>query len=180
MSGLSKEHQAKLVAEYNALPMHSGDPSPAENSESLPLDDVAAKIKREHAAVKEALQESVCHAEAAGRLLIAAKARVPHGQWGEWIDTNCEFSERTAQVYMRVARELPKLDPEKAQRVADLPLRQVLDELTDHLIVGTPAGWSVKLPKAVSEKVQTVLAQDWRKDSTGQGLLVCHSRPTHR
>lgn len=51
-----------------------------------------------------------------GRLLIAAKATVPHGQWGSYLKDQVEFSERQAQNFMRVAREY-EANP---QLVADL------------------------------------------------------------
>lgn len=66
------------------------------------------------------------HACEAGERLIQAKAMLPHGQWLPWLEANCEVSERSAQAYMRVARELPKLEGSKAQRVADLPLREAV------------------------------------------------------
>jgi hypothetical protein len=93
---------------------------------SLTLSDLATRIKTEHRLVGEAMT----HAIAAGNLLIDAKAKVPHGQWLSWLEANCcEISERTAQLYMRVAKELPKLDPEKAQRVADLSFRESVKQL---------------------------------------------------
>jgi hypothetical protein len=91
----------------------------------LALDELANEINAEHAKAEAAARSAVDHALRAGELLIEAKGQCQHGEWGAWIQEHCEFSERTAQVYMRVARELPKLDDPKAQRVADLPLRDV-------------------------------------------------------
>lgn len=58
-------------------------------------------------------QSAVGHAISAGELLIAQKAELAHGEWLPWLEANFNGSERTAQNYMRLAR-----DP---QRVADLP-----------------------------------------------------------
>ena len=66
------------------------------------------------------------HALNAGDLLLKAKKKVAHGGWLDWLKENCHFSERTAQGYMRLSRELPQLEDSKAQRVADLPLRDAL------------------------------------------------------
>ena len=41
-----------------------------------------------------------------GRLLCEAKASVPHGEWGEWLETNVAYSDSTAQNLMRIYREL--------------------------------------------------------------------------
>ncbi len=42
-----------------------------------------------------------------GRRLEEAKLRVPHGQWGDWLKNEVQFSERNAQNFMRIAREYP-------------------------------------------------------------------------
>jgi hypothetical protein len=49
---------------------------------------------------------------------------------------------------MRLARELPKLEPEDAQRVADLPLREALKELAEPEEAERikPDTWSVEEP----------------------------------
>jgi hypothetical protein len=64
------------------------------------------------------------YAAACGKLLLEAKAKVPHGQWLPWLRANVAFGERSAQGYMRIASRDPN-----PQRVADMPLRQVLAEL---------------------------------------------------
>ena len=43
-----------------------------------------------------------------GRRLAEAKAIVPHGQWGAWLEENVDYSERTAQNLMRVFEEYGK------------------------------------------------------------------------
>ena len=40
-----------------------------------------------------------------GKRLCEAKQCLPHGEWGEWLQNEVEFSERTAQNFMRIARE---------------------------------------------------------------------------
>src|SRR5262249_8719732 len=47
------------------------------------------------------------HAVRMGQLLNEAKKivqREQHGQWGDWLQAHCGLSERSAQVYMRIAR----------------------------------------------------------------------------
>ena len=43
-----------------------------------------------------------------GRRLIEAKAQLAHGEWLPWLKEKVEFSEATAQRFMRIAREPPK------------------------------------------------------------------------
>lgn len=40
-----------------------------------------------------------------GRRLEEAKALVPHGEWGAWLESNFEYSESTAGNLMRIYRE---------------------------------------------------------------------------
>lgn len=94
------------------------------------LRELAEGINQAHALVESHLQGAVQHAIRAGGLLAEAKEKVPHGEWLPWLAENCAIKERTAQTYMRLSRELPKLDPAKAQRVADLPLREAVRALT--------------------------------------------------
>ena len=92
-------------------------------SNSLP--DLAARIKAEHEAVSTALKESVQHAIAAGELLIEAKEQVPHGQWLPWLREHCAMSERTAQLYMRCARNRKEIEESQIRNtVADLSLNE--------------------------------------------------------
>jgi hypothetical protein len=67
------------------------------------LADLAARIRAEHEATGAALKRGLAHAIAAGDLLLEAKAKLKHGKWLPWLET-CGISERTAQRYMRLAR----------------------------------------------------------------------------
>ncbi len=86
------------------------------------LAKLAEGIRREHARIgrtreriEAANREQVAAAIEAGAKLIAAKRLVEHGGWAAWVADNCEFSMRTAQLYMTLGR-----DAEKAQRFAHL------------------------------------------------------------
>lgn len=74
------------------------------------LAGLAEEINREHEAVGTALNAGFQHALTAGQLLAAAKNRVLHGEWRSWLQANCAASERTAQSYMRLAREWHHVD----------------------------------------------------------------------
>jgi Protein of unknown function (DUF3102) len=81
--------------------------------------DLISRINAAHEEVKKALWRGAEQAIEAGRLLLQAKNTVHHGNWLEWVGANCRFSERTAQLYMRLAEEAPQLES-KTQRIADL------------------------------------------------------------
>ena len=91
------------------LPGLSGD-----LSRSNSLTDLAARIRSEHEAVSTALKESVRHAITAGELLIEAKSQVQHGQWLSWLRDHCAMSERTAQLYMRTAKNRKQIESKSA------------------------------------------------------------------
>lgn len=93
------------------------------------LKNISTEINTEHEIVVNACKSAVEHAIKAGELLIKAKSMVNHGEWLDWMKDNCEMTERTAQTYMRLAREYPKLEDSKAQRVADLSMRETLKVL---------------------------------------------------
>ena len=93
------------------------------------LNDLAQRINQEHQSCEESLKQGLKHALDCGKLLLEAKKLVQHGEWLPWIRENCHFSERTAQVYMRVTCNVSLL--EKTQRVTDLSFREAMKLLSD-------------------------------------------------
>ena len=92
---------------------------------------LAVQINNAHGDACRAAQTAIAHARRAGQLLIEAKAELEHGSWLAWLGEHCPtIPERTAQAYMRVARDWPTLEA-KAQHVADLPLRDALALLAE-------------------------------------------------
>ena len=108
---------------------HEGPVSDSQKPDALV--SLVAEINSAHDAVCAALSAGLVHARRAGELLLRAKAELEHGDWLPWLTVHCPaIRERTAQGYMRVAREWSALEA-KAPRVADLPLRQALALLAD-------------------------------------------------
>jgi len=67
------------------------------------------------------------HYRRAGEMLIEAKEQVPHGRWTSWLTKNFDLSARTAQDYMRWAREHNQI----RGGAADSPYRS-MREFTGH------------------------------------------------
>ena len=90
------------------------------------LTDLAARIRTYHEATVAALKSSVENAMNAGDLLIEAKAQLKHGQWLPWLAKNCVISERTAQLYIKLAKHRATIEKEmkSAIGVADLTLNE--------------------------------------------------------
>lgn len=95
--------------------------------QGLSLDDLARRINAEHEQCAAAADAALPHVLVAGMLLIEAKKQVPVGSWGDWLARHCELALKTAQVYMKVARELPeRLHADVSVPVARLSTYQAL------------------------------------------------------
>jgi hypothetical protein len=84
------------------------------------LTDLAARIRVSHEAVRHALRSAVERAMTTGDLLLEAKEKLQHGQWSQWIQEHCEISDRSARLYMRLAKNRAVI--EAAGDVAGLTL----------------------------------------------------------
>jgi hypothetical protein len=93
--------------------------------EDVDLQALAAKATLHHTLARQAGREMAEHACRAGQALQIAKDSLRHGEWLPWVKANLAFSERTAQVYMAIAKRW-SADP---QRAADLSIRGALDHL---------------------------------------------------
>jgi hypothetical protein len=91
---------------------------------SISLDHLAARIRAEHEEVRLSARATIEHAFRVGELLLEAKQAVRHGFWGDWLLTHCDLSERSAQNYMRLARN--RANP---QLTADLTMVDALKAL---------------------------------------------------
>ncbi len=98
-----------------------------------------------------------------GQCLIEAKSMLPHGEWTQWLTERVEFSERTAQNFMRLAREwsnpqaLADLGATKALTLLALPpeeRQQFIEE--NHIVDGEEKSvidmTSRELEKAIRER----------------------------
>lgn len=64
---------------------------------------------------KELAEKAVGIAIECGRLLISQKKSLGHGNWLDWVKKNLEFSEETAQRYMRLCRKTDELESAEGQ-----------------------------------------------------------------
>ena len=87
---------------------------------SSSLADLAARIRVEQENARLAFRTGIEHALRVGELLLEAKEKVNHGHWSHWLHAHCDLSERTAQGYMRLARQ--RSNP---QLTADLTILRI-------------------------------------------------------
>ena len=95
----------------------------------LSLDDLAERVNAEQQqrAAAPGAEAAFPHMLAMGALLIEAKKQVPRRTWGDWVARHCDVDLRTAQVAMKVARDLPtRLQTRPAARRSPLTLNRAL------------------------------------------------------
>lgn len=112
------EH-TELMEQNNALPGER---------EGERLGVVAAEIRMLKG---QAQQMALSYAVEIGRRLTEAKAMVPHGEWGEWLKREVDYSQSTAQNLMKVYREMGAeqeslFGPSKSQALGNLSPTKVL------------------------------------------------------
>jgi hypothetical protein len=73
-----------------------------EGGNRLPI--LAANIPRAHADVFAAAKTAAEHTINAGHALIEARGLLKHGEWLPWLSEHCALAERTAQLYMQIAK----------------------------------------------------------------------------
>ncbi len=91
--------------------------------------EITTRINEEHSRAFSKARDALSHARNAGELLIEAKSLLKHGEWGNWLAENVAFTERTAQSYMRLARNWESLS--KNETISDLGLVKTLSLLSD-------------------------------------------------
>lgn len=99
---------------------------PAENRD---INVITMEIKTLH---RQAQQVVLGYAIEIGRRLREAKEQLPHGKWGEWLKAEVEFSQSTANNFMRIfeeygARQISLFGGEaNSQTLGNLPYTKAL------------------------------------------------------
>lgn len=141
-------------------------PFPSKHLTTVETDTLGEQARALHEAAERAGRDTVRHAKATGLILSKVKASLPHGMFQHWLARATGINPRTAQVYMRLARELPKLPEAKAKRVAHLSLRDAIAELSRTTTA------AAKLPAPVLDKA---LAEA-RRRPVKRALVVAANR----
>lgn len=111
------------------------------------LAELEQEIAQHHHATEAAARTAVAHAIAAGERLVEVKSRVGHGGWLPWLKDHFPASERTAQLYMSLARR-----PVDAQRVADLGIAGAVRALN----AGEASGGRRQRPRLVRRAAELI------------------------
>jgi Protein of unknown function (DUF3102) len=89
-----------------------------------PMAELIKSINEAHNEVRLSLKRTGECAIKAGLLLLQAKRLVRHGSFTEWVAEHCTFADRTAQLYMQLARRFPN-----PQEIAGLSLTDLIQML---------------------------------------------------
>jgi hypothetical protein len=138
----------------------------------LPNRSLADAIRLEIQEANAAAISAVEHARRAGELLLEAKAACAHGEWNRWLAANVDVSDRTARLYMQLARHWNQLSQPERQRVTDLRLGQVIQEMRGLLTNADPEAAEEEEPTpadlhAERLKLERVRAQEMARDCKG-------------
>lgn len=114
-----------------------------------------------------------------GRRLCEAKATVPHGQWGQWLETEVNFSQSSAQNYMKIyerygSEQISLFGDAKTETLGSLPYTKALkllavpeDEMDTFLEEHDVEGMSTReLEQAIRERDETKKALEEEKNRT--------------
>ena len=116
-----------------------------------------------------------------GKRLHEAKICLPHGEWGNWLKNEVKFSERTAQNFMRIAREYQ--DPQmiadmgnsatKALLLLTLPVDEREDFVAEpHIIDGEAKTVAEMTTKEMEELTKQLAAERAEKEKLQSQLAL--------
>jgi DNA repair exonuclease SbcCD ATPase subunit len=93
-----------------------------------------------------------------GKRLIEAKSQLEHGQWSKWLEEKVDFTDRTAQRFMKVANEFPTsmsgLGSGKLFKLLDVPLNQREEFILEHDIESLTTRQLQEEIKKVKEEIK--------------------------
>jgi hypothetical protein len=87
------------------------------------------RILEAHERIERAAGDMLQWAMVAGECLRDQKRETDHGSWGNWVERNCPFSVRTAEVYMQLFENRGRIDQANPQRSAHLSLQGALKQI---------------------------------------------------
>lgn len=94
---------------------------------AISVKSLKKQVNDEFAAATRDAESSLVHLGNVGGLLVTAKEKLPHGEFGQWVDANCPFKHRQARKYMRFYREMPNI--QEAAKLSCMSVSSLNDAL---------------------------------------------------
>lgn len=125
----SAEVEAQVIARGNVVPMMTETES-AETVQYVSDEDAAREdrlVSEIRMITEQTKQVVLFNSIEIGRRLTEAKAMVKHGTWGTWLKERVDYSQRTANNFMKIYQEYGRNGlAEKSQALANLSYTQAL------------------------------------------------------
>ena len=121
------------------------------------LTRLAQQINEAHLDAERHIHSSLERARRAGTLLNEVKHLLPHGEFMPWVERSCAFSQPTANLYMKLAREWDRLG--NSQRVRNLSLREAAHVLYESDDLPQMRGAVPPTPQQASDLVDAGLLE---------------------
>jgi hypothetical protein len=106
---------------------------PNEIATAVDIEDLARRVNNLHATISASMNSAMAtncdRVVQVGKMLAQIKTVIGHGEWVSWQTKHLSFSLRTSQVYMQVAKNIPKLVASKNAESAFLTIEGVLKAL---------------------------------------------------
>lgn len=106
-----------------------------------------------------------------GYKLIEAKEKLSHGEWGNWLENRVEFSQRTANQLMRIAKEfgtnsqaISNLEITKVGLLLDVPTEKREEFIENHDLKTLSTREIKKIIKETVNKIETDSVIDRNRD----------------
>ncbi len=139
-----------------------------DRTESLTLEQRVARIRQLNFMREKA---NVVFDIAVGRELIAAKSMVGHGNWSDWLKENFEWTQQTANNFMRIA-----------ERFGSGKLKNVFQFQRSQLqaLLSLPVGEEQEFVDAQAEAGKPVVEQSAREVQRNVKAWTNHATPTEQ
>jgi protein gp37 len=126
------------------------------------LPSLARQINAAHEAAVGSARDAIEHTIEVGNLLIEAKTKVKHGEWQDWVETNCQFSYRMCAKYMGVAKSASR-----GTFGDDRPksLRQALEMLSESVAEARNGVVEEPEPEETKSEDDIIIGEDGNKET---------------
>lgn len=96
--------------------------------EDLSVEALTEVAKEAAEQIEASARKAVEHAARCGRALIAIKEKLPHGEWGSWLEANWDYSQEQARRYMQIAANSTRVLNLKDANSIREALRMIADD----------------------------------------------------
>lgn len=142
--------------------------------DQMNLDELGAEINSQHEQCQKYPSLGLLYARNAGEWLLEAKTKLHPDEWQRWLNTNCNFSERTAETYMQMAKGWPgfrvavKKDVKTENTISYSPeVAAILESLSPF-----SNSEDTPVPMGIIEKLELIDSTELSDDSELESIVI--------